>query len=98
MMVYQICNMTLVLKDNSPKIREEIKKAGIELCKCTEFKNAVWLDFMDINGVHGVGYSDETDGNLTVEQVLARFQAEIKNIVYCKDVDEFITKIKDYEN
>lgn len=96
-MVYQICNMTLVLKENSPEIREEIKKAGIELCKCAEFENAVWLDFTNHNGVHGVGYSDETEGNLSVEQELTRFQEEVKDIVYCKDVNEFITKIKNYE-
>ena len=88
----------LILKENTEEIRDKIKQARIDICKCAEFKNSAWLEFMDINGVHGLGYSDETDGNLTVEQVLARFQAEIKNIVYCKDVDEFITKIKDYEN
>lgn len=91
--------MALVLKDNSPEIREKIRQAGIHVCPCTEFKNAVWLDVMNIlYGVHGVGYSDETVGNLTVEQELARFQAEVKDIVYCKDVDEFIDKIKNYEN
>lgn len=90
--------MALVLKDNSPEIREKIRQAGIDVCSCAEDKDSVWLDFMNINGVHGVGYSDETDGNLTVEQELARFQAEVKDIVYCKDVDEFIDKIKNYEN
>lgn len=90
--------MTLVLKDNSPEIREKIRQAGIDVCSCAEHKDSVWLDFMNINGVHGVGYSDETDGNLTVEQALARFQVDVKDIVYCKDVNEFITKIKNYEN
>jgi len=86
--------MTLVLKDNSPEIREKIRQAGINVCSCAEHKDSVWLDFTGINGVHGVGYSDETDGNLTVEQELARFQAEVKDIVYCKDVNEFIETIK----
>lgn len=89
--------MALVLKENSPEIREKIRQAGINVCSCAEYKDSVWLDFMGINGVHGVGYSDETEGNLTVEQALARFQADVKDIVYCKDVNEFITKIKNYE-
>lgn len=94
MMVYLICNMTLVLKDNSPEIREEIKKAGIELCKCAEFENAIWLDFTNHNGVHGVGYSDETEGNLSVEQVLKNFTAENQDAVYFTSVYDFIFAIK----
>ena len=84
----------LVLKDNSPEIRDKIRTSGIRVCRCAYFKDSVWLEYSGINGVHGVGYYDEEVGTKSVQEELDRFVAENKDIVYCKDVDEFITKIK----
>lgn len=87
----------LVLKDNSPEIRDKIKTSGIMVCKCAEFKDSVWLDYSGVNGVHGVGYYNEEVGTKSVQEELDSFITENKDIVYCKDVDEFITKIKTYK-
>ena len=90
--------MTLILKENSGQIRDKIKQSGIRVCCCAEFKDSVWLDYSGINGVHGVGYYDEEyTGTNSVESELGRFLAECKDPVFCKDVDEFITKIKKYD-
>lgn len=87
--------MTIVLKQNNKDIREAINATGIVLCDCTKFVNAVWLTYTGITtDVHGLGYSDEVDGNRSVNEVIKRFQAENKDIVYCKDVKEFIETIK----
>lgn len=48
------------LADNSPEIRQELKEAGIDLCRCCEFEDAIWLHYIkDTNRVHGVGYKNE---------------------------------------
>lgn len=84
----------LVLKDNSPEIRDKIKTSGIEVCHCAEFKNSVWLDYSGVNGVHGVGYYNEEVGTKSVQEELNRFVTENKDIIFCQDVNEFIDKIK----
>lgn len=84
----------LVLKDNSPEIRDKIKTSGIMVCQCAEFKDSVWLDYSGVNGVHGVGYYDEEIGTKSVQEELDRFVAENKNIIFCQDVDDFIFRIK----
>jgi CobQ-like glutamine amidotransferase family enzyme len=91
---------TFVLKDNSEEIRKKIKDAGICVCVCASFEKACWLDYHTsiANGVHGVGYHDDVDGVTSQEEELARFVSECKNMVVCKDVDEFINSIKDFEN
>lgn len=88
---------TLILKDNSKDIISKLKEAGINCCTCCTF-NAPWLEFNFgvTNLVHGVGYPDEDEGT-TSEQELERFVAECKNPYYCKDVEEFITKIKEQQ-
>ena len=88
---------TLILKDNSKDIISKLKEAGINCCVCCTF-NAPWLDFNFgvTNLVHGVGYHDEDEGT-TSEQELERFVAECKDPYYCKDVEEFITKIKEQQ-
>lgn len=93
--------MTLVLKENSPEIVQAIKDSGIKVCGCVKFKNSVWLDYSGVtpNVVHAVGYYDEElVGTKSVEEELNRFVGENKDIVYCKDVNEFISKIKEIEN
>lgn len=84
----------LVLKDNSPEIRDKIKTSGITVCPCAEFKNSVWLDYSGINGVHGVGYYSEDVGTKSIQEELDRFVAENKDIIFCQDVDDFILRIK----
>ena len=86
---------TIVLKDNSLAIRKKIRCAGIDVCCCAEFVDACWLDFHPnvTDSVHGLGYyGEETKSQ---EEELARFQAENPDCYYCKDVDEFIEKIKE---
>ena len=88
--------MTYILKENSEEIRNKIKEAGIELCGCTEFKDACWLDYTPSvsESVHGVGYYD--DGELGInsqEEMLDYFVEDCRFPVWCKDVDEFIDKI-----
>ena len=92
--------MIPVLKENTPEIIHKLTSAGISVCCCVDFKESVWLDYTGATPyqVHGVGYPCEEMGTKTIEEELKRFEAENKDIVYCKDVDEFINKIKEIEN
>ena len=91
---------TFILKENSESIRKKITDAGIRVCICASFKDAVWLDYSTVvaNGVHGIGYFGEDVETHSVEEELARFLAECKNPIFCKDVDEFIKLIKEFES
>lgn len=87
-------NKTFILKENSEEIRQKIKDAGISLCVCAEFVDSDWLDYSTSlyeKSVHGNGYPFE---GMTKEASRALFLQEVKNPIYCKDVDEFIEKIK----
>lgn len=87
--------MTYVYKHNTETVRNALGKAGVKLCRCCSFKNAVWLSFSGVTDmVHGEGYSDETDGNRTVDEVIKRFENDCNDICYCHSIDEFINNIK----
>ena len=84
-----------ILKDNNEAIREKIRNAGIDVCFCSSFSDADWLDYHTVVGtVHGNGYPYE---GMTKEETRALFLHEVKNPVWCKDVDEFIERILEYE-
>ena len=88
---------TFILKENSEDIRKKITDAGISVCFCASFDDADWLDFSTAvnNGVNGVGYPDV---GMTKEETLALYKHEVKNPVWCKDIDEFINIIKEFKN
>ena len=88
---------TFILKENSEAIRKKIMDAGIHVCHCASFVDADWLDYSIVvaNGVHGNGYPYE---GMTKEETRAMFLHEVKNPIWCKDVDEFIKLIKEFEN
>jgi len=87
---------TFILKDNSEEIRKKISDAGIHVCHCSKFDDSDWLDYSTAvgNGVHGKGYPFE---GMTKEETRALFLHEVKNPIWCEDVDEFIEKINEYE-
>lgn len=88
---------TFILKENNKEIRKRIVDAGIHVCLCASFKDACWLIYHTsvANGVHGVGsFGEDT---LSQQEELERFMAEVRNPVICKDVDEFINHIKEFE-
>lgn len=95
-----MANKVILLKQNSPEIRKRIEMAGISLCICAEFEDAVWLEYgVGLNAfydVHGIGYHEDDE---TLEGELAFYEYEIKKygttVIECKDVEEFITKIKE---
>ena len=87
---------TFILKENSESIRKKITDAGIRVCICASFVDADWLDYSTVvaNGVHGNGYPYE---GMTKEETRALFLHEVKNPIWCKDVEEFIRLIKEFE-
>lgn len=87
---------TIVLKENNEAIRKKIEEAGIGLCPCASFKDSIWLDYSGItpNIVHGVGYPFECE---TQEEHLKRFVEEVRNPVWCDNVEQFIKEIKNYD-
>ena len=93
-------NKTFIFKQNSEEIRQRIKDAEIRVCVCASFKDACWLDYSTRvnNGVHGVGFYGEEDETRSQEEELARFLAECRKPIFCKDVDEFIRLIKEFED
>ena len=90
----------IVLKQNSPEIRQKIKDADISVCICAEFEKSVWLNCYPEEKttfyVHGIGFSDE---DWPVEQALAFVEHDWKQhnteVIECSSVEEFITKIKE---
>lgn len=88
---------TFILKENSEAIRKKITDAGINVCRCASFVDADWLDYSTVvaNGVHGNGYPFE---GMTKEETRAMFLYEVQNPIWCKDVDEFIKLIKEFED
>ena len=48
--------------------------------------------------VHGLGCYGDDVGTTSIQEELDRVVKENKNIVYCKDVTDFINKIKESEN
>ena len=88
--------MTFYLRQNTKEIRDKIAQSGIDVCVCAAFKDACWLDYSTIvgNGVHGVGYYGAEMGTNSRKEALDMFLAEAHDLVECKDVDEFISKIK----
>ena len=88
----------LVLKQNSPKIRQKIQDAGISVCICAGFKGSKWLDYhIGLDApfeVHGIGYDSE---DMPGEDSIALFLHETE-VIECKDVEEFIQKIKEDRN
>lgn len=87
---------TFILKNNSEEIRKKITDAGISVCFCASFDDADWLDYSTAvgNGVHGVGYPYE---GMTKDETLALYKHEVKNPIWCENVDEFIRLIKEFE-
>jgi len=87
--------MKLLLKQNNADIRQQIGKAGINVCACASFYGAEWLDYDTAvpGSVHGVGYTDGTDCE-TPEEVREQYLRTSKNIHVCKDVEEFIGMIR----
>lgn len=88
---------TFILKNNSEEIRKKITDAGIHVCPCSKFDDSDWLDYHTsvANGVHGNGYPFE---GMTKEQTMALFLHEVKNPIWCENVDEFIRLIKEFED
>lgn len=89
--------MTIVLKENNEAIRQKIRDAGIDVCNCANFIDADWLDYHPgiTLSVHGLCYPYE---GMTKEQTRAMFLCEEKDIVWCKDVKEFIETIKKHRD
>ena len=92
--------MNYVLKENSEEIRNKILASGIPVCFCAAFTDSCWLNYNTNvgNGVHGKGYYGGDSDALSQEEALAKFVNVYKDIYYCKDVDEFINKIKEFLN
>ena len=90
-------NKCFILKNNSEEIRKKIKDAGIDVCYCASFVDSDWLEYHTsiANGVHGNGSPLE---GMTKEETRALFLHEVKNPIWCKDVDEFIKLIKEFED
>lgn len=88
---------TFILKNNSEEIRKKITDAGISVCICASFAGADLLEYSTVvgNGVHGNGYPYE---GMTKEETRALFLHEVKNPIWCNDVEEFIKLIKEFED
>jgi hypothetical protein len=66
------------IRKNTPELRSKLKELGYDICCCTEFKDACWLNTFLLDkehSVHGVGYLDEEEP-LTLEQRLQCFLAD----------------------
>lgn len=85
----------ILLKQNNAAIRDEIRRNNIEICPCSEFVGAKWLDYYpSVGSVHGVGYRYEgMDSETTIAFVQHEWKEYNVEVIECKDVQEFIAKI-----
>lgn len=63
------------IRKNTPELRSKLKELGYDICCCTEFKDACWLNTFLLNktpSVHGIGYINEAEP-LTLEKRLQCF-------------------------
>ena len=89
----QNSNNCIILKTVNSQILDKLRKSGLTVCICSEFKGVVWLVFRPglPFDVHGIGYDFEEMGLFGTEAVLKHFEAETPNYVDCgTDVDKFI--------
>lgn len=87
--------MKLILRQNSEDIRKKITEAGIDVCICAQFHNAVWLDYLEeTRSVHGVGYFGDEHETRSVAEEIGSFILDCRDPYICRDVEEFIEKIK----
>ena len=88
---------TFILKENTEEIRNKIEQSGIDVCVCCKFIDACWLDYSTnvSNGVHGVGYWGEDNFTHSQQEELDLYLSEVQDPIWCKDVDEFIERIKE---
>lgn len=90
------------IRKNTPELREKLKQRGVSLCSCCKFPDAVWLSNCIENiwyTIHGVGYTDETMGIETTEEVLSLYLAENQgpNKHYdCKENEELFLALVAY--
>lgn len=91
--------MQVVLKVNSKAIRNRLEEAGLELCSCCTFDQAVWLHLSSnlckevMCKIHGIGYSSEEGDK--VEKILRMFEIEETDYTDCGyDVEKFIELYK----
>lgn len=59
-------NYQLVLRTNSKHVQKRLEDAGVRVCCCCNFYGVIWIECLlnpehkgPINGVHGLGNSDE---------------------------------------
>lgn len=86
----------IILKVNSSLVRKRLEDAGLKVCLCCAFDQAVWLHCCNTEmeyDIHGVGYPHEEMDLYKVEEVLNQFISESGNIIDCDfDVDKFIER------
>ena len=79
------------IRKNTQELRDKLEKIGFEICPCTKFENAVWLDICVSNkSIHGVGYFDEGEMPYIKSQKAALdfFLYENEKSNYAEDCEE----------
>lgn len=94
-------NKIVFIKENSPEVRNKLKKAGFTLCVCAFFDDSVWLDYNpERNCIHGEGccVDYDLDNNYSpLERIKLRLSKNKyypENREFFDNVDEFIKKYK----
>lgn len=88
-------NTVILLKKNSPIIRDEIKSNGIDVCACAEFPDSIWLNYYpSVGNVHGIGYAyEDMDKESTIAFIEYEWEKYDTRVIECKNVHEFIKEI-----
>lgn len=71
---------------NTKKLKNKLKDLGYNICKCTNFDDAIILKNCINNGtIHGFGYYDESSGFVNKNEMLKQFKndCEKTNIIDC---------------
>lgn len=88
------------IKENSPAVRNKLRKAGYSICACTKYVDAIWLDYrpeMEMyRDIHGVGYADEctpSEDTMTPEQRIENWLNKVSaDQEFFETVNEFLKK------
>ena len=75
------------IRKNTQELRDELERLGYDLCQCTRFGDAVWLDSYASGTIHGVGYYDDCFPFNSVGECIEFFlkDAEKDNLYDCGD-------------
>lgn len=91
------------IKQNSPEIRNKLKKSGFSVCICSTFDDSIWLSYHSYPedelpfDIHGEGYCDPGDYDEKYSP-LDRIKSRLSTPGYYSEDREFFDTVEEFLN